>query len=80
MIIYLYPWEEGLLHGSNGTMQDLRNWCLIDILLPGPTTLGQLLCSVISKGTKVKVVYTPPGCLMNSRRTAAQVAGNMQES
>ena len=63
--------------GSNDTMQDLHDRCLIDILLPSPTILPQLLCSVICKGMKTKVDFTHQRFLMNSRRIAAQVAGNI---
>ena len=54
MFHYNFTWEEGLLPGGNGNTHDLRNRASIEMLLPGPTSIEQLLCSVISNGKQVK--------------------------
>ena len=56
--------------------ENLHHRCTIEVLLPGPTSLNQLDCSVISKGMQVKVLVRSPGVFSNSSRTSAFISGN----
>lgn len=74
LIYHWYVWQEGvtevaMVQGYNMGLTRLT----IDILLPGPTVLDQLECSITGK-RKVKVEYTPPSTYLNARRSAVKSA------
>ena len=76
IIWILWKWFEGFLENCGFGRENLYHRCSIEVLLPGPTSLNQLDCSVISKGMQVKVLYKSPGVFSNSSHTSAFISGN----
>ena len=76
MIWILFKWFEGFLENCGFGRENLHHQCTIEVLLPGPTSLNQLDCSVVSKGIQVKVLYRSPGVFSNCTHTSAFISGN----
>ena len=76
MIWIVFKWIEGFLQNCGFGRENLLHRCTIEVVLPGPTSLNQLDCSVISKGMQVKVLVRSPGVFSNSSRTSAFISGN----
>ena len=75
---HCYQWKEGVCHTN---FIAGNNICLgrvsVDLLLPGPTALAQLECSVSSDGEFLDITYRPPVTYLSASRTMARVA-NLQ--
>lgn len=74
LVYHWYTWEEGVTQAAvvQGINMGLRR-LTVDVLLPGPTTLEQLECSIVGP-RKIKISYSPPATYLNARRTAVKSA------
>jgi hypothetical protein len=73
-----YVWNEAVPEDDQESGRNLRiTRLIVDILLPGPTSVDQLEVQVEDE-TNLKITYKPPSTYLKSRRTAvcaADIAG-----
>ena len=74
LICHWCTWEEGVTQAQVAQGINVGLHCLtVDVLLPGPTVMDQVECSVTG-ACKIKIMCKPPSTCLNSHRTTAKSA------
>jgi hypothetical protein len=74
-IYHFFDWYKGVAHEDVlGGINERLHSLTLDVLLPGPTQIGQIEVTIPEDGKTLILKYTPPVTYLSANRTAARIA------